>query len=352
MMTTPEAAAEFLTLHFNADQLINGLLADPSTLLCDANQFSQSFHFANGVDVATIQKNLCKAARNNSLVMSKVWKLFDMKQLIEELSRLTGASAPTTPQVESPFRSMLKQIQVFLRNANVITRLMQAFSKDMPDIASYLNLMLNTVNSMIQPDANNIGKACDAVVNLIDEVPQFEQARPYLVRIQIVNAIAAKIATNLDELDDFLCELPSMNMSTILSKLTQTDLLDQMVFVDDAEYLAKTPFVCSNMVRDAMLPSIKINNMISTAVSGKYEYCINKLMTSEFAVANDLNLYLGLLSGFRDLLKAESLTSLRPIFEEIIDSLLDQVMVCHYVNIVVILSWCTQLLVIYNICLY
>lgn len=298
--------------------------------MCDASAFNKSFRFPAGADVATIQHDLCKAATNHSLVMTKVWELFDMKELMQELARMTGGGQPT-PVTESPFRSLLKQVQRLLQNANVITRLMQAFTRSMPDVAQYLNMALSTVNTLLSPDANNIGTMCDAVVNLIDEVPGYLQAQPYLVRVQIINSIAAELATSLDEFDDFLCDLPSMNVSMLFSKITDSDLLEEILLVDNEEYLRKTPFVCSELVRDAMLPQVKIQNMIADGVNGSYDKCIKKLMTENITIVNDLSSYLGLLGGLRDLLNSDSLASLkwldplRPILNGVLDGLFAQV---------------------------
>lgn len=328
---SPKSASEFLTIHFNPQHLITSLQSNPSELLCDPAKFDTSFYFPSGVDVATIQHDLCAAATNHSLVMDQVWKLFDMKQLMVELSRLTGATAPTTPVAESPFRMFLKQAQRLLKNANVITRLMQAFSKDMPDVSQYLTMVLTTVNTMLTPDSNNIGGMCDAVVNLIDGVPQYQQAEFYLVRVEVINSIAAKAATSLDMLDEFLCEFPSMNMSTLINKVLDSDVLEELMLMGNQEYLKNKQFVCSNMVRDVMVQQTKLTNMIRDAVNNSYDRCIRKIATENITLITDVNSYLGLLGGMRDLLNSESLATLRwldplrPLINSVVDGLVGEV---------------------------
>lgn len=324
-MMKPSAAAEFLTLHFHPNRLIQALQSDPSTMLCDAAQFNKSFSFAPGVDTEEIQTELCSASQNNSLIMQQVWDLLDLKALFTDA---------TKPPTESPFKSMLKQIKRVLQNANIITRLIQAFNRDMPDVASYLQMALSTVSTMADPNANNIGGMCDALVNLIDETSAFETARPQLVRIQLVNSIIAEFATSLDSLDDFLCDLPSMNLSSLLLKAANSKLInipDVIRKVEDENYLASARFTCSAMVRDAMLPQAKIQNMIQDAMNGSFDVCIQKLATENITLLQDLNSYVGVLKGLRDLLTTDSIIKLkwldpiRPLLTEVLTGLLDQV---------------------------
>lgn len=335
----PEAAAEFLTFSFHPAKLISTLQSDPETVLCDPVLFNQTFSFTEGVDIVTIQSQLCAATRgNNSLVMEDLWKMFDLKKLASEIGRLTGVGAPDAnkPLTESPFRTILKQFQRLLQNANVITRLMQAFNNDLPNVADYISLLLSTVNTYLQPDANSVGGMCDAVVNLIDEVPEFDMARPYLVNIQLINSIIAQVATSLDHVDEFMCELPSLNMSTLLYRVANSDLIelsDQLMLVNNMEYLKSAKFQCSQLVQDIIVPQEKIQHLITDALmpNGSMQTCFRKLVSENITILNDVNSVLGLLGGLRDLLMSDQLNNLvwldgvRPLLNEVISGLLGEV---------------------------
>lgn len=334
LAVSPESAAEFLTAALQPAQLVEVLTSDPKAVFCDPAIFSKSFLFPTGTDVATLQTDLCEASRNDSFVLQKVWQMFDMQMLASELSLLTGTQQPTQQLTESPFRTMLKQFERLLSNAHVITRLMEAFNKNMPEVSSYFTMALTTVNTVLDPTANNVGGMCDALVSLIDEVPEFKVAEPFLVQMQTGNSIMAKIATAIDGLDDFLCELPSLNMSTLLNNALDSDLLtivDKIVKINDADYLTTTPFKCSAMIRDSMLPQQKIQNLIVDAMNGSFEVCIRKLQTENITLLSELSSYTGLVNGIRDLLNSEVLQSLkwlepiRPLLDDVIASLLGQV---------------------------
>lgn len=329
---SPKSASEFLTLSFNPAKLISVLQSDPPAVLCDFAKFEESFKFPKGVDVATIQKQLCEASSNGSLVMHQVWQLFDMQQLVEELGRLVGEKPAQL--AESPFRSFMKQAQRFLQNTRVITRLIQMFDKQMPNVSMYVNALLTTVNTYLSPDSNNIGGMCDAAVELIEQVPQYSQARPYLAQMQKIYAIVAKMATSLDQFDEFLCDLSTMDMSMLIGKVMKSgalDLINEIVSVSNTSALSDAPFKCSQMIRDVMVPQQKIQNMINDAINGSYAVCIKKLQTQNITMLQELISYQSLLGGLRDILNSESLAQLewlkplRPLLNELIAGLVDQV---------------------------
>lgn len=287
-----------------------------------------------------MQSQLCDATQGNgSLVLQDVWKMFDLKQLATEITRMTGGMppAPDAPLTESPFRTFLKQFQRILKNASVITRLMQAFNREMPDIASYLQLALSSLSTYLQPNVNNIGGMCDAVVSLVDKIPEFdEMVEPYLVNAQLINSIIAQIATSLDNVDDFMCEFPSMNISTLLYRIASSDLMDlsdEIILVNNQDYLKSAQFRCSKMIHDVMVPQEKIQHLISDAVmfNGSMQTCFRKLLTSNITIFNDVNSFLGLLGGLRDLLMSDALDGLawldavRPLIDQVITSLLGEV---------------------------
>ena len=336
---SPESAAEFLTMSFNPAKLITTLQSDPSKVMCDPMLFNQTFSFPTGVDVPTIQSDLCAATSgNNSLVLEDIWKMLDLKQLAEEITKLTGGAPPSAskPLTESPFRTVLRQFQRLAKNASLITRLMQAFNRDMPDIASYLQLLWTSISTYLQPDVNNIGGMCDAVVNLVDKIPEFDLAKPWLINAQLINHIAAQVATSLDNFDEFMCEFPSMNMSTLLYRIASSDLIDisdEILRVNNQDYLSTAQFRCSQLIHDVMVPQEKIQHLITDAVmyNGSMQTCFRKFVTSEITILNDVNSVLGLLGGLRDLLMSQPLTGiewldqLRPLIDQVITGLLGQV---------------------------
>lgn len=335
---SPDSAAEFLTMSFNPAKLVSTLQSDPSTVMCDPVLFNQTFSFPIGVDVPTIQSDLCTATQgNSSLVLEDVWKMLDLKQLAEEIARLTGGTAPTEkPLTESPFRSVLRQFQRMLKNASLITRLMQAFNRDMPDIASYLQLLWTSISTYLTPDVTNIGGMCDAVVGLMDKIPEFDMAKPWLINAQLINSIAAQVATSLDNVDDFMCEFPSMNMSTLLMRIATSDLVslsDEIILVNNKDYLENAQFRCSQLLHDAMVPQAKIQNLITDAVmyNGSMQTCFRKLVTSEITILNDVESVMGLLGGLRDIIMSQPLSGIawldqvRPLLDQVISGLLGEV---------------------------
>jgi len=220
---SPDAAAEFLTLTIYPNKLLSVVTGDPVEILCNENQFSKVFVFVSGMKVSQIQQDLCAAAQNETLVMQQVWKAFNLQKLAEYISVITGTSPEPT---ESPFRTVFTQADRMLKSMNMMMQLMKTFSpqETLSKIADYINLAQKTVSTVLVQDSANIGGLCDAVVQLVDETDQWTAVQPYLVRQQIVASIIADVTENLSGLDDWLCDLPNLNISTLLTSIANSQL--------------------------------------------------------------------------------------------------------------------------------
>mgnify|MGYP001794216656 CR=1 FL=1 len=326
-----ENAAEFLTLTFQPINLLSALTSDPVGVICDPATFNQTFAFPSGVDVTAIQESLCRSAQNNSLVIERLWSLLDIRDLAEKIFDSQSSSAPVE---ERPFEKAMTQFERLLKNANVITALMRAFNQEMPDINQYVNMLYTTVATINNPTASKVGGMCDALVNLVDETSQYQVIRPYLIGSQLVNSVMATVATSLDNFDDFICELPSLNMSSLLMKIAESDLMsvgDELMRLYDQEHMRTAEFQCSALVRDTMIPSVKLQNFVMSIVNGTYQSCFEDLLTSNFTLLTDVNMYSAILMQLKDLLDSDAARSLqwleplRPLLTDIISQLISQV---------------------------
>lgn len=329
-----EYAAEFLLLTFNPAQLMNALQSDPVQIFCDEANFHQVFLLPDGINATAIQSLTCDTIQTGNLVTQQIWDLLDIRQLAEGV---LGSLSPSSPALtESPFATLLTQVERFLRNANMVTRLLEAFNRDMPEVSQYVNMLLTTVSTVNSPSASGAGEMCDALVNIIDEYPVYLQMKPYLIKAQISGAIGARIATSLDTIDDFMCDLPSMNISSIMMAFAQSDAIQVSSLIQrfmDDEYAMTADFKCSQLIRDSVIPQERIGSFIESIITknGSFATCFEKLVTSDFTALEDVNTYLALLRGVQDLINSDGFSSLqwlepiRPLLNEIIGSTLQQV---------------------------
>lgn len=330
---SPDSAAEFLALAFQPINLLSALTSEPIKVFCDPALFNSTFKFAKGVDVPAVQESLCRSAQNNTVVIEKYWKLLDIKDLAE---KIIGIQANTEPQTtENAFEKAMIQVERLLKNANVVTALMQAFNKQMPDVQQYINMLYSTVAVINDQTVGKVGGLCDAFVNLVDETEYYEMAKPYLIGAQTVNSVMATIATSLDEFDDLICKLPSMNISTLLTTIGESKLItvsDELMRLFDPEYMKTAEFQCSALVRDSVIPSAKLQNFVMSIVNGTYQQCFEDLVTANFTLMQDMNMLSAVFVELRELLESDAARSiqwlepLRPLLIDILSQLIDQVL--------------------------
>lgn len=324
----PRHAAEFLTLALQPDRVLLVIQSDLADIFCNETVFNDIFTYPEGTDVVALRDQLCGNAQNGSLVIQQVADLFSLQTLANQLAAMTGTSPET--ETQSPVMSLITQINRFVKNAELVTRLLSLFDSNMPnEIASYLSSLSGILTMVENPTVASAGELCDSVYNLVDEIPEVKEITWSLLANQEMQSIIAEVVQFVSKLDEFMCELPKLDAAALLLKLGNAEIWNLNGRIEnfmDRSYMNSTDgFSCSATIHAADSVQLDITRMVT---NNSFAECYAELTTTRWALADDANNTQALVVGIAQLLNSDLFASLqwlepvRPLLEFIMQDLL------------------------------
>ncbi|KAK3089434.1 hypothetical protein FSP39_003578, partial [Pinctada imbricata] len=298
-----DTSAALFSALINPDKFLNLILDEQKwkEVVCNSTLLVENFNFPPGTNISLVRNDLC----NNTGLLTEILSTWDVESVVQSVTNIVnGNLRQNNTDVWFEIEKMSGQFLInigYLMNVNM----------SMNGLHDWISPIISSLESLQNPSMNSIESTCDAMLSYVDNTDFYKTSlEPILYGIMNNMALTKQQMTVQKAFEDIICDLPSLNVSTIAEKLKKaniTDFIQSLMNVNTSSSSGR--FSCSKMTE----MSRNLINMWNESVTysmeqeQKWTQCLTQGFTSTSDFLRDMTKSFGIAAELLQILRDPSL---------------------------------------------
>ncbi|KAL3877830.1 hypothetical protein ACJMK2_035474 [Sinanodonta woodiana] len=243
-----QSAAALVTATIQPEKFIILALSNNWTnVVCNETAFSQTFVFPVGINVSSLQKDLCENTLSHASAVGEILQKVDMVQVLSELNNwMSMKSNISSSNGTNTWDDIHHQTAILFNNMHLL------LEKGSSNFSKWLEPIMLTLDQLSNPSIDSIGQVCDRTLHYIEGMDYY--GFQVLPTIEVIyNALrGVQMQWSLiDVIGDVVCGDTSQNLTNVIQQLKARgvpykikDLLD--IYTGS---MSGSNFTCTSMVQ-------------------------------------------------------------------------------------------------------
>ncbi|KAK3588921.1 hypothetical protein CHS0354_023682 [Potamilus streckersoni] len=257
-----QSASALLTATIQPEKFVILALSNNwKNVVCNETEFSLTFMFPVGINVSSLQKDLCENTLSHESAIGELLQKVDMIQVLSELNNwMSMKSNISSSNDTNTWDNISRQTVILVDYVHLL------LEKGSSNFSKWLEPIMLALDKLNSPSINSLGQVCDRTLQYLEGMDYYDlNVLPSVeVIYHAIRAVQMQMAL-LDVTADVVCDDTSQNLTNVIQQLKANGVLyklKELVNIYTGS-MSGSSFTCASMIQY----SNEINTLFSKSLT-------------------------------------------------------------------------------------